>query len=286
MLNLSVSAVCLRCGLSSPRMFTGAFVFVACLCLSLQSSFAKTVNLLPLGDSITEDGLYIDPLTNLLLGNGDTPNLIANEGHSGFVIDKSVNQPGHDGLLQHIGTGNATTEPRDFLLHPNVNSRDTYILLMIGTNDVRFDSPSQLDTIAVQSRMTALLSAIHKEAPLAQLIVAQIIPNQDPLKKDLVPGFNSAISAVATGPNTSLVDMYSAFMPDPSLYLRDAYHPNQAGGNVMAQVWFRGIEAIPEPSDVLLAAPGVVFLLGARELKRAGIRKRQRLSPSQFSNCS
>lgn len=51
---------------------------------------ASTINLLPLGDSITAQGYYIAPLENLLSGAGYTPNLLANEGHSGYIIDGSL----------------------------------------------------------------------------------------------------------------------------------------------------------------------------------------------------
>ena len=148
--------------------------------------------------------------------------------------------------------------PVDFLNHPNVNSSNTYILLMIGSNDVNLGF--QLGTSQVQSRMSGLISAIRAEAPLAHLIVAKITPNLGSAAKDLaVQKFNSDIAGIVTGTNVSLVDMYTAFQPNPAQYMGDFIHPNQAGGNRMADVWIQGIQAVPEPTGAVLA---ILVLLG------------------------
>src|SRR6478609_1797810 len=134
-------------------------------------SRAAPINLLPLGDSITEMGFYVNPLQTVLTNSGYTPSVIANEGHSGYVINGGVAGAPGPGLREHIGPGTSV----DFLNHPNVNSSNTFILLMIGTNDVNLGF--QLGTSQVQSRMGGLIAAIRAEDPLAHLLVAQITPN-------------------------------------------------------------------------------------------------------------
>src|SRR3954452_21926379 len=139
--------------------------------LMTSTARSASINLLPLGDSITEMGFYISPLQTALTNNGYTLNLIANEGHSGYVINGGIRGAPAPGLREHIGIGVQI----DFLNHRNVNSSDTFILLMIGTNDV--DLAFQLGTSQAQSRMGALVSAIRAEAPLAHVLVAKITPN-------------------------------------------------------------------------------------------------------------
>lgn len=51
---------------------------------------SKPINLLPLGDSITSQGYYISPLETLLTNKGYAPYLLANEGHSGFIIQGNI----------------------------------------------------------------------------------------------------------------------------------------------------------------------------------------------------
>jgi lysophospholipase L1-like esterase len=218
---------------------------------------AGPINLLPLGDSITEMGFYVGPLQAALTNSGYSPTVLANEGHSGYVINGGLAGAPGPGLREHIGPG---TSP-NFLNHPNVNSSNTFILLMIGTNDVNL--VFQLGTSQVQSRMSGLISAIRADAPLAHLVVAKITPNLESAAKDLaVQKFNSDIVGIVTGANVSLVDMYTAFQPNPAQYMEDFLHPNQAGGNRMAEVWIQGIQAIPEPAGAVAAILGLLGLAG------------------------
>jgi lysophospholipase L1-like esterase len=227
---------------------------------------AAPINLLPLGDSITEMGFYVSPLQTALMNNGYASSVIANEGHAGYVINGGIAGAPGPGLREHVGPG---TDP-DFLNHPNVNSANTYILLMIGSNDVNVGL--QLGTSQVQSRMSGLIAAIRAEAPLAHLIVAKIAPNLDSAAKDLaVQKFNSDIAGVVTGTNVSLVDMYSAFQPNPAQYMGDFIHPNQLGGDRMAEVWFQGIQAVPEPTgivSVILGWPGCAGIFRRRRMNK------------------
>lgn len=246
----------------------------------------KPINILPMGDSITAQALYVNPLTTLLTNNGYAPTFLANEGHSGFVIAKQYTYngtpytSGRPGLLDSIST---------FMNHPGVNADNSYVLLMIGTNDV--DTSFQLASDNVQYRLGQLISSITNIAPQSHLIVAQIVPNLTSIAKDAaVQTFNtdvaaSVATAKAAGKNVSLVDMYDPLQP--SLYkpytgvsnpymglggATDYLHPTQAGGDVMAQVWFDGIQAaqVPEPGTVALLSTGLASLLACAWRKRTG----------------
>ena len=215
------------------------------------ASAVQSINLLPLGDSITEQGYYIAPLVAQLTNNGYNPTVIANEGHGGFAIAQ-------------LDSGIAT-----YLNHPNVNAANTYILLMIGINDmVGNDYPP-----GAPDRLRTLISDIRWEAPLAQLIVAQLTPpNWDANVDALVRQFNQDIVPVVEyfSPNASLVDMYTPFMPDPLPYMQGVHnvHPNQAGGDLMATVWYNGITAVPEPGTMVLLGIAAASLLAYVRQKR------------------
>ena len=90
-------------------------------------------------------------------------------------------------------------------------------------------------------------------------------------------------AAEAANPNVSLVDMYDPFTPSlyapytgtANPYMNDSLHPNQAGGNIMAQVWCNGIQATqaPEPSTLVLLGAGLLGLLAYTWRKRTqGLR--------------
>ena len=242
------------------------------------------INLLPLGDSITQAGLYFSPLTTLLSNNGYVPTILANEGHSGYIIEGNIPGAPRIGLEENIAA---------FMNHPGVNAANSYVLLMIGTNDVDQGFLLQeTDVPNVQTRLGRLISSIESIAPKAHLIVAQITPNLGSIAKDTaVQQFNkdvaaSVATAKAAGGNVSLVNMYDPFHPSlyapytgtSNPYMNDALHPNQAGGNVMAQVWFDGIQATqtPEPSTLVLLIAGLTAGLVA--LLAYAWRKRSRLT--------
>ena len=164
--------------------------------------------------------------------------------------------------------------------HAGVNANNSYILLMIGTNDV--DTGFELGDANVQYRLGQLITSITAIAPQAHLIVAEITPNLGSIAKDTaVKQFNTDVAACvatadAANEKVSLVDMYDAFSPSlyqpytttPNPYMNDTLHPNQAGGNVMARVWFNGIQAtqVPEPSTLVLL--GLGLLVYARHRSR------------------
>jgi lysophospholipase L1-like esterase len=259
-----------------------ALVAVAMAALGAsRRSWAGTIpiNLLPIGDSITQQGYYINPLTTLLNNNGYKPTVLFNEGHSGYVIAHQYTFNGiqytsdRSGLLDSITT---------YMNHPGVNADNSYVLLMIGTNDV--DTGFQLADANVKYRLGRLITSITTIAPRAHLIVAEITPNLGSIPKDTaVEQFNTDVAAcvataVAANEKVSLVDMYDAFSPRSyqpyttrsNPFMNDTLHPNQTGGNAMAQVWFNGIQVTqaPEPSTLVLLGSALLGLLGYVRLRR------------------
>ncbi|MGA2253504.1 MAG: PEP-CTERM sorting domain-containing protein, partial [Thermoguttaceae bacterium] len=139
------------------------------------------------------------------------------------------------------------------------------------------DTGFQLGDANVQYRLGRLITSITTIAPKSHLIVAEITPNLGSIAKNTaVKQFNTDVAACvatadAASENVSLVDMYDIFSPNlyqpytstPNPYMGDSLHPNQEGGNAMAQVWLNGIQATqaPEPSTSVLLSSGLLGLL-------------------------
>ena len=156
-----------------------------------------------LGDSITERGLYLDPLMTALSGNGYSPTLIANEGHGGYTIDM---------LRANIAA---------YMNHPNVNAENTCVLLMVGVNDVSYYLMGSEHISTAPARLGGLIGDIKARAPLARVIVAQISPDTADRFDPVIRQFNEAIVPIIAGfdSTVSMVDMYTPFQPNPRRHL-------------------------------------------------------------------
>jgi lysophospholipase L1-like esterase len=209
-------------------------------------------NVMPLGDSITygdgssDLGGYRVPLFRLILANKQTVNFVGlmsdgpdtvegvpfpkhHEGHSGYQI------AGNHGILGF--TPDAIKGHK-----PNI------VLLMIGTNDFAFSD----DPANAHVRLGQLLDAILTADPNLHLVVAQIVPINDPTKNAQVMTFNANIPALVkarqdAGKHISMVDMYTPLASAPDYktrYFKDTYHPNDAGYAKMAEAWYPAIGAL------------------------------------------
>lgn len=215
---------------------------------------------MPLGDSIT-DGVgsshrsgYRPELFRLAATDGasvtfvgsasdQSPTVVAglpfpgdHEGHSSFTIDDTNNR---DGLYPRV-VGWLAEHPPEI------------VTLMIGTNDL--NNQSEVET--APQRLGLLLDRIAESAPEALVVVAQVVPSRDDGLNERVAAFNAEIPGlleerVAAGQHLLMVDMFGAFTDDAGYktnFLADKLHPNDAGYEVMAAVWYDAIGALlPRP---------------------------------------
>ena len=197
--------------------------------------------ILPLGDSITDGfnipgGYRVDlfrrahmagqniTFTGSLMNGPGTVDGVTfpnrHEGHSGWLINEIANQVPSPALqtIPHI------------------------VLLMGGTNDTnRNDNVAQAPT-----RLGALIDELTTGAPNALIVVARLTPLQDTAANARVTAFNNALPAivqtrVSAGKHVVLVDMHTGF---PLSELADGIHPNQAGYNRMAGIWYATISPL------------------------------------------
>ncbi len=203
---------------------------------------------MPLGDSITwgmggGSGGYRYPLFETAHGDGkditfvgriqnsDDPNSLPDGtpfpkdqvGHSGWTIDQ---------------LRNATTDPWNGQSFPPATTtiqetQPHIILLHIGTNDMNGSAAG------ADGRLSSFIDEIVAVSPDALLVVAQIIPFSGS-----ETSFNSAIPGIVAekangGGHVVLVDMHSNYPPNS---LADGIHPNAAGYDFMASVWYEAIK--------------------------------------------
>lgn len=204
--------------------------------------------IMPFGDSITQGfpvaGGYRAPLFRLALqanrditfvGSADdfsVPNVDGvpfprnHEGHGGWTIE------GNNGIAQLVGTSIPNYKPH-------------IITLMIGTNDIN----GNINVADAPNRLGRLLDSIFMRDPNILVVLAQIVPTRTDGTNNTIRAYNAAMpdlvsTRVSKGQHIVLVDMYTAFTNDPNYkqsLLGDNLHPNQAGYNRMAEVWFQAL---------------------------------------------
>ncbi|MGK4009296.1 SGNH/GDSL hydrolase family protein [Sorangium sp. So ce1036] len=204
--------------------------------------------IMPFGDSITQGfnvaGGYRAPLFHLALeANRDitfvgsasdysvpmvdgVPFPRNHEGHGGWTIE------GNNGIAKLVDTSIPNYQPN-------------IITLMIGTNDIN----GNINVADAPNRLGKLLDSIFMRDPNILVVLAQIVPSRTDGTNNAIKAYNAAMpdlvsTRVGKGQHIVLVDMYTAFTDDTNYkqsLLADNLHPNQAGYNRMAEVWFQAL---------------------------------------------
>jgi lysophospholipase L1-like esterase len=204
--------------------------------------------IMPFGDSITQGfnvaGGYRAPLFHLALAASRKITFVGSandysvptvdgmafpkdhEGHGGFTIE------GNNGIAKFVGTSIPSYKPH-------------IITLMIGTNDINGNN----NLPDAPNRLGKLLDSIFMSDPNILVVLAQIVPTRTDGTNNAVKTYNAAMpnlvsTRVAKGQHIVLVDMYTAFTDDANYkqaLFADNLHPNQAGYDLMADVWFEAL---------------------------------------------
>ncbi|WP_438015761.1 SGNH/GDSL hydrolase family protein [Sorangium sp. So ce315] len=204
--------------------------------------------IMPFGDSITQGfnvaGGYRAPLFHLALEANHDITFV------GSASDYSV--PMVDGVTfprNHEGHGGWTIEGNNGIAKLVDTSIPNYqphiITLMIGTNDIN----GNINVADAPNRLGKLLDSIFMRDPNILVVLAQIVPTRTESTNNTIKAYNAAMpdlvsTRVSRGQHIVLVDMYTAFTNDANYkqaLLGDNLHPNQAGYNRMADVWFQAL---------------------------------------------
>lgn len=153
------------------------------------------------------------------------------EGYSGYTIDPSS----RSGVSPLADAAIAAAKPH-------------IILLMIGTNDIDLS----VDVASAPTRLGALLDKVTTAAPNALVVLAKLTPLNYDAGNTRVRAYNDAMPALvqsraAAGKHLVLVDMYAPFVANANFktaLLADQWHPNPAGYQVMATVWYDALKNV------------------------------------------
>lgn len=118
------------------------------------------------------------------------------------------------------------------------NYRAKYILIMEGINDI--NSGHSADVVISHLRAMIKKAKIYGTIP----ILSSMIYIGGSLEDKVANEVNPAIEALAAEYNIPFVDQYSALSQYGSSDMTDNFHPNDAGQEVMAVVWFNKIREL------------------------------------------
>ncbi len=278
---------------------------LSCLIVGLTFSFvgastgsAQTLNIMPLGDSITAgygvQGGYRDPLatdltnaginfqftgatetgaTSLLTSSNDQ----YHNGYGAYPIEALTANLAADNQYEINGTPYGDNNEGGYWVTGNTGLRapdhPDIVLLEVGTNNFLQDQGDPVSTF--DDEISTLITTFHSLSPNSIILVAGAIPIENN------PGFNARISAydsyiqntlVPSLSYTMYVNLYSDFTNQDgttidTLYQSDDIHPNQSGYDTIASAWtisIQQVEAVPEPSTYALLAFGIAGLFALK----------------------
>lgn len=195
----------------------------------------NTIRIMPLGDSIT-DGFAVAGGYRIKLWKNITSN-----GYKVDFVGSSSNGPEELGDKNHEGHSGWHIDQIDSNINAWMDvSKPEIVLLHIGTNDILHN----YDMTKAPSLLGSLIDKICTKLPAGgKLYVAKITPLNTKELNQKVQNYNTQISEVVRnkvnlGKPVYVVDMYTALTAGD---LADGIHPNRAGYDKMADVWYYAI---------------------------------------------
>ncbi len=250
------------------------FFFLFPFVLNGQEKEQQRFTILGLGDSITEGGenfqSYLFPLWEKLFTAGYRFDFIGPRASKCRI-----------GTLNHAGFSGKNVEYLDAGIDSIYSKYPADIVLLhAGHNHFDTEKPVPGMIAAYES----IIRKIHKTNPDAKILIAQVIPSGKLPKYSYIPELNREITTLVkriNNKNVILVDQSEDF--DWKQYtIADMVHPNPAGADKMAGVWFQALQKTLAPSGQVFRPQIVTYKkLGADELKLhifepTGMKKKDR----------
>ena len=232
------------------------------------------IRILPLGDSITLGasqpawipGGYRDPLHTLLTNAGYQIQFVGSDTNNPTAALTAAGNKSHEGhgsyttsnLLANfdsVATGPSANNGGFWLAGISGGRAPVYpdvILLMAGVNDL---GVNQFPPEVGLAGLDALINKLATLRPAAHIIVSTLTPYigvSYPNREANQQTFNAALPALvaahqAAGHRVTLCDVRTRLnlTNAAALLCSDGVHPNQAGYNEIAPVWFEAIQKLP-----------------------------------------
>jgi lysophospholipase L1-like esterase len=218
----------------------------------------NVINFLAFGDSITAG--EIPDCGDTACTMAVQPALSYPAQLQAMLLQRYTQQPTimvtRDGVPGETAVQGATRLDGELLLrNPDV------LLLLEGVNDLDPD-----DSGSSQRALSALQSMIlDARGRNVHVIVSTLLPEEEVMtpgsrtgNASMVWPFNNSLKQMANSMGVPIVDMYSDFLPNLSVWISplDGLHPTAAGYQEMARVWFNEIQrefessAAPVPTAV------------------------------------
>jgi lysophospholipase L1-like esterase len=115
------------------------------------------------------------------------------------------------------------------------NTYLNYVLILEGVNDLDAGISEQTTIFNLKQMVAAVRSA--GMIP----IISNLLPDNLELGNQVPTVYNPDIHSMATSNSVLFADNYSAVASNWSALTRDGRHPNQAGYNLMAPVWYNAM---------------------------------------------
>lgn len=197
-----------------------------------------SLRIMPLGASITwgqgsTDGNgYREKLKVLLTGDGNAVDYVGSQTSGNMSNNQNEGFPG--AVINQVFAHAKTDVPRYL---PNL------FLVNAGTNDCI----QNLNVSTAQDRLLSMTEFLLRASPLSTVILSTLIVNADNATEANVEIVNANYKTMveqqqALKKKIILVDMHGPDGPQLSDLVSDGTHPDDAGYEKMALLWFRGIK--------------------------------------------
>ena len=241
----------------------------------------------------TAAGAVAQPVRIMPLGNSITSGTEARKCYRRY-LDHLLHQGGRSfnfvGSLRKCGAENVDPNPADFDLDHEgwwgkevdwmleymtgwgrgrfVTARPNIVLCELGTNDILHETEKDSADTVIERTLRELEELIdtmrHFNSSTRFLLgtlipVGQTWPDGIGVKfRAIIPQFNTRLPEVIANRSTAqspviLVDVAEGFNWQTDM--TDSYHPNEAGAEKMAAQWYAALEAVLNPTPVILSYP-------------------------------
>ncbi len=231
-----------------------------------QYSFAKPVNILPLGDSITagigpdlpKEALpsYRRDLWHMLNNAGYDVSFVGNKHHFADIEtldnklkDYSPNYEGYAGITAHEINSDPNNEGYKIsTLMNDGNYTPDIALIHLGSNDLLQNKPSNQTLTALEG----IIAQLQDKNPSISILIARIIPLHpyDAPETEISNTLNRLLTTTwATQQSTAqskveIVDLNTHY-PIKNSYWDEGIHPSALGEAFMAQQCFDALKSLP-----------------------------------------